>query len=97
MWAIHGEVPNTLVVVGGAPFIGGSDDYGKLWAQHAGFGASFVRDFKSVSVDRANRRVVVDPRVPEASPAACRGKDVVLFVEAVKEPNATDAQVPAPA
>jgi len=79
------------VVVGGAPFIGGSDEYAALWAKHAGFAQSVVRDFRSFSVDRANRRVLIDPRVPEATPAACRGRDVVLFVEAVKGEAPTGA------
>ena len=73
------------VVVGGARFVGGSDEYGELWARHAGFGSSVrVLDFRAVSVDRANRRVVVDRSVPEATPAACAGQNLVLFVEAVK-------------
>ena len=71
-------------VVGGAPFIGGSDDYRRLWAEHAGFDAGYARDFRSVSVDRRQRRVRVDPHVPEATPLRCRGRDVVLFVEAQK-------------
>merc|ERR1711871_697279 len=72
------------IVVGGAPFIGGSDDYGALWARHAGFGQSFVRDMRSITVDRQRRQLVIDQRVPEATPAACRNRDVVLFVESVK-------------
>lgn len=73
------------VVVGGAPFVGGSDEYAHLWKAHAGFGSSVVRDFNAaVKVDRANRRVIVDPRAPEATPAYCAGHNVVLFVEAVK-------------
>lgn len=111
---------NAGIVVGGAPFIGGSDEYGilwahshsatwhsplapahsshlwrvsqcvwryryaKLWATHGGFDQSLVRDFRSVSVDRQKRTVAIDPRVPEATEQACRGRDVVLFVEAVK-------------
>ena len=70
--------------VAGARFIGGSDDYRRLWAEHAGFDAGYARDFRSVSVDRRQRRVRVDPHVPEATPLRCRGRDVVLFVEAQK-------------
>jgi methyltransferase (TIGR00027 family) len=72
------------IVVGGAPFIGGSDEYGRLWAEYAGFDTGFVRNFRSVAVDRARRAVVVDPRVSEATPASLAGRDVVLFVEAQK-------------
>ena len=78
------------IVVGGAPFIGGSDEYTNLWAQYAGFDYGLVRDFRSISVDRARRRVLIDPTVPEATTAAIRGRDVVLFVEVSKGPaNAT--------
>jgi len=70
--------------VAGAPFIGGSDQYGALWAQHAGFDRTYARDFSSVSVNRRLRRVDIDQRVPEATAQVCRGKNVVLFVEAVK-------------
>jgi len=72
------------IVVGGAPFIGGSDEYARLWAEHAGFASSYVRDFRSISVDRASRGVKIDARMPEATPKACAGRDVVLFVEAEK-------------
>lgn len=72
------------VVVGGAPFIGGSDVYGQLWAEHAGFGQSYVHDFSnSFRVDRLNRRVE-SRRWPEATANVLRGKQVVLFVEASK-------------
>ena len=70
--------------VGGAKFIGGSDDYGGLWAEHAGFGRSYVRNFDSVRVNRAHRKLDVDAAVPEATPKVCRGQNVVLFVEAEK-------------
>ena len=72
------------IVVGGAPFIGGSDDYAALWARDAGFTKGRVRDFSSISVDRANRKLVYDRSVPDATPDACRGRMVVLFVEAEK-------------
>jgi len=68
------------VVVGGAPFIGGSDEYARLWATHGGFTKAFVRDFRSVSVDRRNRRVTIDEGAPEATPSRIAGRDVVLFV-----------------
>ena len=72
------------IVVGGAPFIGGSDKYAELWAQHAGFERAYVRDFSSISVDRVNRQLVIDQRVPEATPQNCAGHNVVLFVQAEK-------------
>jgi len=73
------------IVVGGARFIGGHDDYAGLWGEYAGFHRhARVRDFSSIQVDRRNRRVVVDRRVPDATPEACRGRAVVLFVEAEK-------------
>lgn len=86
--AFHDACSKTYVTKGisvaGAPFIGGSDEYTRLWADHAGFDAGYARDFRSVAVDRRNRRVRVDPNVPEATPGRCRGRDVVLFVEAQK-------------
>merc|ERR1712146_491400 len=72
--AISAHYITAGIAVAGAPFIGGSDEYGKLWAQHAGFDTGFVRDFRSVSVDRARRSVVVDPRVPESTPASLAGR-----------------------
>ena len=70
--------------VGGAKFIGGSDDYSALWAQHAGFGRCYVRNFESVRVNRGKRRLDIDASVPEATSKVCRGQNVVLFVEAEK-------------
>merc|ERR1711972_255891 len=72
------------IVVGGAKFIGGSDDYGALWTEHAGFGRSYIRNFEAVQVNRAHRRLDIDPSVPEATPKVCRGRNVVLFVEVEK-------------
>ena len=71
-------------VVGGAKFVGGSDEYSKLWAMHAGFASSCVRNFESVHVDRAQRRLLYDERFPEATPSECHGRNVVLFVTAQK-------------
>ena len=69
------------IVVGGAPFVGGSDTYLSLWREHAGFAQGFVYDFnRAISVDRVKRSVVVDESVPEATPKAIAGRDVVLFV-----------------
>ena len=70
--------------VAGARFIGGSDDYRGLWAEHAGFSRSFARDFNSVRVNRARRSLEIDHSVPEATAKVCRGRNVVLFVEALK-------------
>ena len=55
-----------------------------MWATHAGFGKAFVHNFESIYVDRKARAVGVDPRVPEAKPEVCRGRQVVLFVTAEK-------------
>merc|ERR1712070_437427 len=41
--AISGTHVSTGIVVGGAPFRGGSDDYAGMWAREAGFRRSFVR------------------------------------------------------
>jgi methyltransferase (TIGR00027 family) len=68
----------------GAPFVSGSDDYGKLWQEMAGFNKSFVRDFGSIRVDRRSRSLLLDQRDAEARPEICRGRDLVLFVEAEK-------------
>ena len=71
-------------VVGGAPFIGGYDDYKGMWREHAGFGKGYARDFSSIKVDRAQRKLRFDDGVAEATPARCRGNSVVLFVVAQK-------------
>jgi len=68
----------------GAPFISGSDEYGKLWKERAGFDYSFVRNFGSVHVDRYNRRLALYEENAEASPSVCRNRNLVLFVEAFK-------------
>lgn len=80
--AVSANYVNQGIVVGGAPFVGGSDEYGRLWAEHAGFTKTYARDFTSISVDRRRRQLRVDENVPEATPKAVRGKSVVLFVEA---------------
>eukprot|EP01052_Picozoa_sp_SAG31_P009903 SAG31_NODE_531_length_14413_cov_7.712659_5_plen_84_part_00 len=73
------------VRVGGADFIGGSDDYGKLWAEHAGFAQSYAWDFSAaIHVDRKSKRLICDKSVPEATARACKGRNVVLFVEVEK-------------
>lgn len=73
------------IAPGGAPFISGSDDYGQLWKEHAGFDASFVRNFGAVKVDRRRRHLALDSGpTSEATPLVCRGRDIVLFVEAEK-------------
>jgi methyltransferase (TIGR00027 family) len=86
----HDAVSATYVVggrgpvVGGAKFIGGSDDYASLWREHAGFGKAYVRNFESITVDRGFQRLSIDERYPEATPKNCRGRNVVLFVTAEK-------------
>ena len=79
-YVAHGRGP----VVGGARFLGGSDEYGPLWQTHAGFGRSYVRNFEAVSVDRKARSVAIDDRYPEATAQVCRGKSLILFVTAEK-------------
>jgi methyltransferase (TIGR00027 family) len=73
---------NAGVVVGGAPFIGGSDQYAALW-RRVGFDA-FVHDFRAIYVDRRERRLGIDRSYPEATPEACRGRNLVLFVTGTK-------------
>lgn len=82
--AVTATYVNERIVVGGAPFIGGSDEYRRLWAEYAGFSGGHAYDFNSIWVNRAKRRVEVDPREPEATPARCRGRNKVLFVVAEK-------------
>ena len=83
--AISAHYLQNRIVVGGAPFIGGSDEYSRLWKEHAGFANSYARSIEAIRVDRPGRRLVInDDAVPEATPEVCRGRDVVLFVEATK-------------
>jgi len=70
------------IAPGGAPFISGSDQYKKLWSEFGGFEAC-VYDFKTIRVNRRNRRLE-SGKAQEVGPEECRGRDVVLFVEAVK-------------
>lgn len=72
------------IAVAGAKFVGSSDEYGRLWAEVAGFHKSYVADIRSISLDRANQRLYFDPRFPEATPSRCSGRNLVLFVEAEK-------------
>ena len=73
------------VAPGGAPFISGSDDYSRRWREHAGFDVSFVRNFASIKVDRGRRHLAIDNRPgSEATPSVCRGREIVLFVDAFK-------------
>jgi len=72
------------ISVAGAPFIGGSDDYGLLWAKHAGFTSTYVRGLDSIWVDRRHRRLGYDERVPELTSERCRYRNYVLFVTAAK-------------
>merc|ERR1712048_174479 len=57
----------------GARFVSGSDDYGKLWYELAGFDASFVRNFATVHVDRRNRSLVLDQQVLRQLPMFVAG------------------------
>lgn len=72
------------IVVGGAPFIGGHDDYGRLWYSHAGFTESYVWNMEAIRVDRAQRSLALDFQMPQADSRVCRGQRLVLFVEAQK-------------
>mmetsp|Transcript_9401 Transcript_9401/g.17030 ORF Transcript_9401/g.17030 Transcript_9401/m.17030 type:complete len:323 (+) Transcript_9401:18-986(+) len=69
----------------GAPFIGGTDSYGRLWSEEAGFQATLF-DFQSVVVDRAQRVLRLSNRrgMGQCTEVMLSGKDVILFVEAVK-------------
>ena len=71
------------IAPGGAPFISGSDDYARLWRE-VGFDQGFVRNFDSVRVDRNARGLSLSPHRAEATPRACSGQNIVLFVEAEK-------------
>jgi methyltransferase (TIGR00027 family) len=72
------------IAPGGAPFVSGSDDYGKMWKDWAGFDSSFVRNFGSIHIDRQRRSLWLDQRGAQATPKACQGRNLVLFVEAEK-------------
>lgn len=73
------------IVVGGAPFVGGSDDYAGMWAQEAGFHKTSVRSIDRFWVDRRNRRLVVDDSPSaEATAQVCRHQKLCLFVQSEK-------------
>lgn len=83
--AITASYVKVGIAPGGAPFVSGSDDYAKLWAEHGGFRTTFVRNFQSVHVDRSSRSLILsDEKEARATPAVCRGKELVLFVESEK-------------
>jgi hypothetical protein len=74
------------VAPGVAPFLSGSDVYGKLWKDFGGFDRTFVRDFDaSIKVDRQKRNLA-DMGGPqsEATPERCKGQYKDLFVEVEK-------------
>ena len=76
------------IAPGGAPFVSGSDDYARLWREHAGFSRTRVRDFRHARVDRVARCLVWGDDeaggAPSLAPAECRGRQLVLFVESEK-------------
>lgn len=76
--AISASYLTAGIVVHGAPFIGGSDNYADLWGAH--FDTTVLDMSLSVRVDRNKRNLIVD-RSAIATPARVRGKNVVLFVE----------------
>jgi len=69
------------VAPGGAPFISGNDDYGRLWRKY-GFEV-VVHDFEHVRVSRERQRLEMATHAP-LLPRHCRGKNKVLFVEGKK-------------
>jgi methyltransferase (TIGR00027 family) len=81
--SITHNYPRMGIAPGGAQFISGSDDYAGLWREY-GFTRGFVRDFRSITVDRRGRRLAYDGRFGELTPQACRGQNHVLFVEVEK-------------
>jgi len=85
--AISASYVRANIVVGGAPFLSGSDTYAQLWSQHAGYASrsSVVLDFeRAVYVDRARRKLQVSTDA-QATPNRCRGRAVVLFVQVEKD------------
>jgi methyltransferase (TIGR00027 family) len=84
MDAITRNYVNAGIVVAGARFVGGSDDYLGLWKRLAGFGSGIVHDFsRGIRVDRARRALAVDRR-QQLTPQMCRNRDLVLFVTVEK-------------
>lgn len=82
--AISAEEVKSRIVVAGAPFLGGSDDYGGLWRDEAGFHRSDVIHFKrDIHVDRKRRRLEVFDG-PSLTERDCRGQRLPLFVTAEK-------------
>jgi len=74
------------IVVAGAPFLAGSDDYLELWSMLGGFDPkkSSLRSIEEVKVDRQNRRLNLKPANNQALKRQCWGQNVVLFVEMQK-------------
>jgi len=73
------------IVVGGARFVGGSDDYAGMWSQEGGFSNTFVRRFDSIWVDRRQRALTFDNRPwAEATVQRIQGKALTLFVQSEK-------------
>jgi len=71
-------------VVGGAPFLGGSDRYADWLRDLAGFTHTQVWDFSTLWVDRASRGVSKAWARTVNRADQVRGKNVVLFVEGEK-------------
>ena len=85
----HDSITSSYVAAGiapgGAPFVSGSDEYARLWKEHAGFEHTVVRDFRTIRVDRRARALALDKNgKDELTPAQCRGRELVLFVESHK-------------
>jgi len=80
----HSHVSSNIIV-GGAPFVGGSDDYAGMWAKEAGFHKSSVRAIDRFWVDRRNRRLMEDNSPSaEATVEVCRDQKLCLFVQSEK-------------
>lgn len=73
------------IVVGGAPFVGGSDDYAGMWAKESGFRNTSVRAIDRFWVDRRNRRLMSDDsQQAQATIDVCRNQKLCLFVQTEK-------------
>ncbi|CAE7219153.1 unnamed protein product [Symbiodinium natans] len=81
--AISASYVHQRIVVGGAPFLGGSDHYGALLQDLASFSRTQVWDFSSLRIDRRNRRLSKD-WARSLEPTDLYGRNLVLFVESQK-------------
>jgi methyltransferase (TIGR00027 family) len=68
----------------GARFTGCSDEYGDLWARHAGFDQSEALSFDAVSVDRSLRELRINRQHGLCTKATLRGRAIMYFTTARK-------------